>query len=150
MQHFRAARGGLLSIVSQNPEKSLPGAPKSSTIKKQKTGTLITNKIPQGHFHKQSRDVIKKAIEKLTEMCPITSRLRTDGDRDVLERRHKDFVHLHNAQLDSPTPLTLEQVVAEVHRREAARVAEVKRIGGKSNEAVEKLKMGEVQKRAYT
>ena len=143
MQHFRLARSELIEAVTGAPVVGVSAAEQTGN-RKTRGGTSITRKVAQGHFHKQSREVIKKAIEKLTEGCPVSSRLRTDGDREILERRHKDFVHLHNAQLDSPNPLTLEQVVAEVHRREAARVAESKRMG-KSSGVVEKMRKGEVR-----
>ena len=142
MQHFRGARNGLLAVVNNNAGPSIEEA-NEPAVKRPKTGTAITAKIAHGLFHNQSRDFIKKAIEQLTACCPVVSRLKTDGDKETLEKRHKNFVHLYNAQLNSPNPLTLEQVVAEIHRREAARSAELQR-NGKSNTIVEKLKNGEV------
>lgn len=145
MEHFCTARPELLQAVKGAHTTSASSASGQSAKKKSIKGTLVTKKISQGLFHKQSRDAIKKAVQKLTEGCKTTS-LRTDGDRDALEKRHKDFVHLHNAQLDSPNPLTIEQVVAEVHRREAARGAEMRRVG-KASDVVEKMKHGEVGQR---
>lgn len=142
MSHFKAGRAELLGAVLAIPYAAA-AVGEEGVKNKPRTGTSITRKIAQGHFHKQSREIIKKALEKLTEGCAVSYRIRTDGDRDILEKRHKDFVHLHNAQLDSPDPLTLEQVVAEVHRRESARTVEAMRSGKKSVD-FEKLKNGEV------
>lgn len=132
-----------MAAVADTPDSATINA-EQGPGKRCRPGTAITRKIAQGLFHKQSKEIIKKAIEKLTEGAAAGCKLRTEGERDVLERRYKDFVHLHNAQLDSPNPLTLEQVVAEVHRRETARLVEAKR-SGKMSTSVEKLKNGEVR-----
>jgi hypothetical protein len=143
LQLFRAARPGVLEAVSGAAPAAAAAEPIVGTSRRPKAGTVIIKKISQGLFHKQSREAVKKAVEKLTEGLLPASRLKIDGDRDALEKRHKDFVHLHNAQVDSPSPLTMEQVVTEVHRREAARNVETKRTG-KTDDAVDKMKNGEV------
>jgi hypothetical protein len=43
-----------------------------------------------------------------------------EGDRDDLEKRYRDIVHLSNAQVGSLSPLSFEQVVVEVKNNEVA------------------------------
>jgi hypothetical protein len=149
--HFRASRQGLLDLVrgagrgetsaSEEREASAPAPPPPP--KKVVKGTFNLKKLAQPHFYKQSRETVKSALERLTEGAG--SHLRTDGDKDALERRYKDFVHINNAQLDAPEPLSVEQIVAEVHRRENARLTEAKR-ATKTSAVVEAMRSGQVRR----
>lgn len=61
----------------------------------------------------------------------------------MLERRYRDFVHLHNAQLGSPSPLSVDQMVTEITRRENAKNGSAKK-GIKSVQIAKDLKSGKV------
>jgi hypothetical protein len=88
-----------------------------------------------------SKDKLRKAIEKLCISSRI--KLRTDGDKDVLERRYREFVHLNNAQIGSIDPLGVEAIVKEINTRETRKEREAKKseITGRMK-AVEGLKNG--------
>jgi hypothetical protein len=62
---------------------------------------------------------------------------------ETLERRYRDFIHLHNAQLGNSSPLTLEQMVTESTRRENAKNGLAKK-GNKSVQIANVLKSGKV------
>jgi hypothetical protein len=79
----------------------------------------IATKIPQRHFHGMAREKVKKCIDALCEGSSL--KLRVDGDKDVLEKRYRDFVHLNNAQVDKEAPMSLEALVRECTKREAMR-----------------------------
>ncbi len=139
--NFKDARNSLLNLVKGEHADQSSSSVNSKSVSKKPKGTTITKKLAQMHFHKQSRDAVKKSLEKLTEGASV--HLKTDGDKDLLEKRHKDYIHLHNAQLESVNPLTVEQVVAEVHRRETAKGIEAKK-AIKSSSTVEALRNGNV------
>ena len=65
-------------------------------------------KIPHAHFHGLSREKSKNILERACQSSG--SKLRLDGDKDVLERRYREFVHLNNAQIGSLHPLSLDEV----------------------------------------
>ena len=72
-----------------------------------------------------------------------------EGEKEAIERRYRDIVHLFNAQIGSfaSSVLTLEQVVAEVKKKEMAmKVTENSHKSSLSSLAVVKEKMlaGEV------
>ncbi len=140
---FKGARDELLAALSGAAAKpavqgGMLGGVRSS---KSSSGKAVTKKLPQGLFHGSSRDAVKKYLERLTEGSSV--HLKTEGDKETLERRCKDFIHLHNAQLDAMNPMTVEQVVNEIHKREQARINEAKK-GLKSTRTVEALRNGEV------
>ena len=64
---------------------------------------------------------------------------------ETMERRYRDFVHLNNAQLGNNNPLSLDQMVTEITRRENAKNGNVKK-GSKSKsvQIAEDLKSGKV------
>ncbi len=102
--------------------------------------TVITQRIPHYSFHGLSKDKVKKTIEKLTENCKV--KLRMDGDKDVLERRLREVIHLNNAQINALQPLTLDQVVRLVNDGDNAKDAEAKK-SARSVSRLEKFKGGE-------
>lgn len=103
------------------------------------SSTVITQRIPHFSFHGMSKDKVKKTIDKLLENC--RSKLRMDGDKDVLERRLREVVHLNNAQINALQPLTLDQVVRYVNERENAKEAEARK-SAKTLDKIERLKEG--------
>ncbi len=153
VHHFRSARSDLLKLIrstrcigneSSASNELAPSVPTTVAASKK----IISNKVPytvkklaQPHFYKQSRESVKSALERLTEGSTV--HIRADGDKEALERRYKDFVHINNAQLDAPNPLSVEQIVAEVHRRENARITEAKR-AIKTSSVVEAMRNGQV------
>lgn len=64
---------------------------------------------------------------------------------ETLERRYRDFVHLNNAQLGNSNPLTLDQMVTEITKRENAKDGNAKK-GIKSVQIAKDLRSGKVSK----
>jgi hypothetical protein len=92
--------------------------PRRETNNESKTPHEVV-RIPQKHFHGMSKDKVKKCVEALCEGS--TLKLRLDGEKDALERRHRDFVHLHNSQIGKDKPMSIEAIVKECTKREAMR-----------------------------
>lgn len=82
-------------------------------------GHTITSKVTALNLHKATRDKVKKAIDDATKDSRI--KLRSDGDKDVLERRYRDLLHLINAQVDADNPLSLDAVVKKINDSEDSR-----------------------------
>ena len=93
-------------------------------------------------FHQQPREKVRAALEKLCASCPI--KIRTDGDKEALERRHMEFVHLNNAQLMSTSPMTLREMVEEINRRENNRDKEKRKLDARTAKMLADLKDGKV------
>jgi hypothetical protein len=81
-------------------------------------GISINSKFPQYNHHIGNRELLKKFIEDTTKKSKI--RLRTDGDKETLGKRFREFVHLANAQLDSLNPLSLDAVIKKINDIENA------------------------------
>lgn len=105
------------------------------------SGTLIVKRFPHYNFHGCTKDKVKKVIDDHMKNSRV--KLRTDGDKDAMERRFREFIHLSNAQVDSINALTFEEVVKQVNNREIARELEAKK-SIKTISKLEKLKNGEV------
>jgi hypothetical protein len=92
VQHFKAVRPPLLLLVqSQEPEHSSSKSAtsgSSSNNKSSNTGAKQSSqvnkmkKLSHMDFHKQSKEKVKKALEKLTEHS--RKKLRLDGDKGML------------------------------------------------------------------
>jgi hypothetical protein len=67
------------------------------------------------------------------------------GTKEDLKRKYREIVHLNNAQIGSPMPMSLSDVIQEVNRREHARCSAAKLDLFTSNK-VEKIKQGKVKK----
>lgn len=65
-----------------------------------------------------------------------------------MERRYRDFVHLHNAQLGNADPLSVDEIVTEISRRENAKNGHAKK-GIKSVQIAQDLKSGKVSVAEY-
>eukprot|EP01034_Spumella_vulgaris_P030935 gene30935-38234_t len=72
-----------------------------------------------------------------------------DGDKDVLERRLREVIHLNNAQLNALQPLTFDQVIKHVNDRETAKESEARKSAGTISK-LEKLKSGQTVKELDT
>ena len=92
-------------------------------VKNESKATLNIVRIPQKHFHGMSKDKVKKCVEALCEGS--TLKLRLDGEKEILERRYRDFVHLHNSQIGKDQPMSIEALVKECTKREAMRYLNV-------------------------
>jgi len=79
-------------------------------------GVAITRRLPHYNFHGVKKDKVKSTLVQLTSESKVQVRL--DGDKDVLERRVRAFVHLSNSQVGSDTPLGLDQVVRQLNSEE--------------------------------
>jgi hypothetical protein len=101
--------------------------------------------IPQKHFHGISKDKIKASIELLCKASSI--KLRLDGDKDALSRRYRDFVHLNNSQLNKENPLSIEEMVKEITKREALREKEAKK-DSRFYKKIDELKNGKISEDA--
>ena len=70
-------------------------------------------KVPHAHFHGLSKEKARNILERA---CQTTNcKLRMDGDKDTLEKRYREFVHLNNSQIGSLHPLTLDEVCQVTH-----------------------------------
>lgn len=106
-------------------------------------GTVVVERIAQFNFHGMAKDKIKKTIEGVLKNT--RHKLQYDVDKDTLERRFREVVHMNNAQIGLDNPLSLDEIVKLVNEREAAKDAEAKR-STKTAAKLEKLKNGEVVK----
>jgi len=118
---FRALRPDMLSLIK---DAQLVVEQKSNAKSQTKSGTLvgcsvgvpITRRLPHYNFHGVKKDKVKSTLVQLTSESKVQVRL--DGDKDVLERRVRAFVHLSNSQVGSDTPLGLDQVVRQLNLEE--------------------------------
>jgi len=103
----------------------------------------ITRRIPHTLFHGESKDKIKKSIEKLTNSLHTKQKLRLDGDRDALIRRHRNFIILYNSQINELNPMTIDQIISEINTKELAQEKN-ELITKKSARIVDDIKNGKV------
>ena len=90
-------------------------APPNAAIDPQSLGVEVTElrkKLPNTHYKGMNRI-------KLAELCRNEG-LSTNGDAAVLKARHQAFVSLYNAECDSFTPRSAQQIAQEINRREIA------------------------------
>lgn len=113
----------LLEIHGTNQRSTSAAATEKLSLTRNNTlpiGTIIKSRMPHMDFHrapiKQVKNKIAAAIKE------STVKLYSDGDKTALEKRFREFVHLHNAQVGSENAMTLEQVITEVNRRERERL----------------------------
>eukprot|EP01033_Poteriospumella_lacustris_P001567 gene1567-1136_t len=145
VEHFRGLRKDLADALVNTKSGivvSNSTAAASEAGKRTMTGAgkEITGRLSQFNLHGLSKDKVKKIIEQATKDSRV--KLRLEGDKDALERRLKDLVHLHNAQLGAINPLTLDQVIEKINVQslvmEKEQLKAYKTIG-----SVEKLKNGQ-------
>lgn len=142
VEHFRGLRKDLADALANTKSGVVVSNSTSEAGKRPMTGAgkEITGRLSQFNLHGLSKDKVKKIIEQATKDSRV--KLRLEGDKDALERRLKDLVHLHNAQLGAINPLTLDQVIEKINVTsivmEKEQLKAYKTIG-----SVEKLKNGQ-------
>lgn len=118
---FRALRPDMLNLIKDaqtvvEERSSTKIQTKSGGFMGNSIGVAITRRLPHYNFHGVKKDKVKSTLVQLTSESKVQVRL--DGDKDVLERRVRAFVHLSNSQVGSDTPLGLDQVVRQLNSEE--------------------------------
>lgn len=147
VEHFGGLRNGLVNVLNSSAASAISTSSNNkytsssdSLRAEAKSGKAITMRLTQFNLHGLSKDKVKKIIDQATKDARV--KLRIDGDKDALEKRLKDFVHLHNSQLGAMNALTLDQVIERVNAQSLAMEKEQ----AKANHtlgSVEKLKNGQ-------
>ena len=91
-------------------------------------------------------DLLKIRLKKQSKRYLLNEskiKLRYDGEKDTIERRFREFIHLHNSQIGAISPLSFEEVAQQINENEALREKEIKKNFNTSHK-IEKLKYGEV------
>ena len=138
---FRALRPNLLDLIKDANTATEKETSHLNSIKQAAGGVAITRKLPFYSFHGLKKDKVKSTLVQLT--AESKAQIRLDGDKDVLEKRVSAFLHLHNAQIGSDAPLSLDQVVKLVNHQETQMEKESLK-GSRSAAKLEKVKNGEV------
>jgi hypothetical protein len=110
--------------------------------------TMITKKIPLRNFHGEPVKKVRDALLSVSSNSSCIS-LLTSGDHTTLEKRYRAFVHLHNAQFEKPSPLSLEEVVTQINEEEAMASKEAWK-EAKSLDTLNSLKNGKVSRIAHS
>lgn len=148
---FRDARSQLIQASSPQESTIACDNTKSATKQrkrgrdghKQASTPHEVRKMPLLNYHGMKDKGLKDALKRLDEGSCV--KLNYTGTKDVLIRRHKEFVHLNNAQIGHPTPLSLEAMVRQVNERERNRAKSEIRSKSKAH-TVNKLMTGTVTK----
>jgi hypothetical protein len=109
--------------------------------KRAASGVVINKRIPLLSFHGQKKDKVKEMLLKVCALSKV--KLRCDGDKEVMEKRLREFVHLHNAQIGSLSPLSLEQVIRKVTEDETTLEKEAYKTA-RNSQKLERIKNGQV------
>jgi hypothetical protein len=125
---YKQLRNTLFSSLKENSSRRLSSSPSvssSSTFLASKyneiLGYKITSKVPPFHYHGLNKEKIKKYLDELTKHSRI--KLRIDGcDKDMIEKRIRDLVHVINAQVDADQPLSLDAVIKKQNDEEESRL----------------------------
>ena len=96
----------------------------------------------------QTKNLNVKAMKEcllnlVTKIMKANYKINVDGDKEALERRYRELIHLHNAQIGSDAPLTVNQIVSEINKREKARSEELFK-SKSSLKKIETLKNGNI------
>lgn len=134
IEHFAGLRQPLLEMLRQTTE---PPSCNSSVRNGKRNSSRVSaensqcrpvegsqaplRKMPQAHFHGLPRSKVKEILERA--VAGATVQIRLDGDKEQLEWRHRELVHLYNAQIGSSNPLTLDEVIRQVNKNETAKDA---------------------------
>jgi hypothetical protein len=149
VQCFQGVRGGLLDILRSRGTKASSdddcfevADPKlAASTCSSATGIAITKRVAHFSFHLMKRDKVKATLIQLSGESRV--KLRADGDKETMEKRVREFVHLHNAQIGSAKPLSLEQVIRAVNDNETQLDREASKSARTVNK-LEKVRNGEV------
>jgi hypothetical protein len=110
----------------------------------EKKQPLIITKISFMQTKNLNAKAMKECLLNLvTKIMKANNRINVDGDKEALERRYRELIHLHNAQIGSDTPLTVNQIVHEINKREKARSEEFFK-SKSSLKKIETLKNGNI------
>lgn len=118
---FRSLGKQLLTAVFQaEAPSSVPKSSKKVRVVNPNRGKPITNRIAQYQLHGASKEVVRRTIDEVTR--DSRTKLRSDGSKEVLERRLRELIHLVNAQLGLPVDqaLTLDEAVEQINYQEKA------------------------------
>lgn len=144
VEHYKNARKDIFDLLMQRTNvaeevevEEAAGSRTSRRLKDQHTSTStqvngnnrghkITSKLTHFHLHGLSKEKVKKIIEDVTKESKI--KLRVDGEKDALERRLRELVHLANAQIDAENPLTLDEAIQSINQQEKSKETETKRL----------------------
>ena len=125
---YKDARSDIFAsmLADSNRDSYSNSSSSSSTLgRRSREGhTLITRRMPPLSFHNKPKKFIKESIEKFCSASKVKPCL--DGDQEELVRFYKEMIHLHNAQIGSMEPLSLDDVVKEINKKEALRKKESK------------------------
>lgn len=82
--------------------------------------TVILKKLPLQTFHNEPLARIKDFISNVFKSNYPNSKVsfNLNGDKATLERRYREFLHMHNSQVESPTALSLEEVIKLINQIE--------------------------------
>ena len=122
-----AATGSSRSSSRRVKDQPPPHIPVGSThVNGNHRGHKITSKLTHFHLHGLSKEKVKKIIEDVTKESKI--KLRVDGEKEALERRLRELVHLANAQIDAENPLTLDEAIQSINQQVKSKETETKRL----------------------
>lgn len=78
-------------------------------------GKRITSRVTQYQLHGSSKEYVKKCIEDVTKDSKV--KLKSDGSKDILERRLRELIHLINSQvgMSESEALTLDECVEKIN-----------------------------------
>jgi len=108
----------------------------------EKKPSPILNKLSLNQTKTLNLKAMKECLSNLvTKIMKSNVKINLDGDKETLENRYRELIHLHNAQIGSDIPLTVNQVVNEINKRSKARSIEI--LKSKSTlKKIESLKNG--------
>jgi hypothetical protein len=149
VQCFRGMRTNLMDLLASKGTKADVDDdcievvnPKLATGSSSQSGIVITKRVPHFSFHGLKRDKVKSTLVQLSGESRV--KLRMDGEKEAMEKRVREFVHLYNAQIGSARPLSLEQVIKAVNDNETQLDRESSKTARTINK-LEKVKNGEVR-----
>jgi len=127
VSQFQSCRVELLQLLAGNPESARFGNGNGNgngNGSGNRNGSGNGKKIEIRMCSMKLRDMKLGALQTLLKKASSgsTRKLRTDGPKDALEKRYREFLRVHNEQLGNVfRPLTLDEVINQVTKRENAR-----------------------------
>lgn len=109
---FKNMREDLHAVVNAGDSVNNSSLSNSTNSQKQTLKTSknpITTRLSHYNLHGANREKVKKILEDLTKESRV--KLRLDGDKETLEKRLRELIHLVNSQVDSISPLGMEDIV---------------------------------------
>ena len=143
---FKDARPSILSQIILNIDASSAVGSNSGTSRGKRgreDNILVTQKMTYKSFHGKSKKYVKDTIDSLCSSSKVKPCL--DGDQVELEKLYRELIHLNNAQLGSIEPMSFEDVIKEINKRESFKRKEAKNNVNAKLQA-EKMIKGEVSR----